>query len=293
VDNGSTDDTAKVISVEFPMVNCLELHKNYGFSGAVNAGIEHAKTNDVILLNNDTQVEAGWLDALKNHVQRYEDFSLFTSHVFQADGSQRVDTTGDGFTVAGFGYKHDWLQQRDSISSEPREVFGGSGCALYIRRDVFEAIGLFDEDFFAFGEDLDFSFRARLAGFRVLSVPEACVLHDVRATAASDNTLYWYHRNLIWLIIKNYPWQLLLLYLPHVLLHMLLVLFRSILNGWTGTYLRSIFDGLAGFSKMWQKRRMIQKHRRVGLSCLRKQLDLNWPGVHYRLHKAKKSLSTS
>ncbi|MCD4653746.1 glycosyltransferase family 2 protein [bacterium] len=293
VDNGSEDGTAKWLIAEYSGVRCIRLRENMGFCGAVNRGIKAAGRNDVILLNNDTEVCAGWLNALATAVTDHPGFHLFASRVIMAESPHRIDTLGDGFTIAGFGYKLGWLQPDKDVFKEPREVFGGSGCALYIRRIVVDVAGLFDEDFFAFGEDLDFSFRARLSGFRVLSVPDARILHAVRATAPAEKTLFWYHRNLIWLLVKNLPWQLFLLYSPHIFLHILLVLMRSIIRGWALLYLKSLAAAVSGIPNMMKKRRQIQSQRKTSLNELRNHLDANWVGIHLKLHRAKKSMDQS
>lgn len=293
VDNGSTDGTVTALTQDFPMVQTIALPENLGFSGAVNAGIKAAGTNDVILLNNDTQVQPGWLDALRQAASEFTSYHLYCSKVVLTRSPDQIDTVGDGFTIAGFGYKHCWLSPSNETPVTPFEVFGGSGCALMIRRETINRVGLFDDDFFAFGEDLDYSFRARLAGCRVLSIPDAVVYHDVRATAPGEKTLFWYHRNLIWLIIKNYPWQLLLLYAPHVMIHMLLVLLRSTLRGWANTYICSVFAALKGLPDMLRKRRLIQASREISLNNLRQQLDANWPAIHLMLHRAKKNAEKS
>jgi len=293
VDNGSVDGTVEWLAREYPSVICISLPENRGFSGAVNAGITKAGRRDVILLNNDTTACDGWLQALVDAADKYPEFQIFTSRVLVADSPHLVDTIGDGFTIAGFGYKIGWLQLDSDVTNQTFEPFSASGCALYISRNVFDEIGLFDEDFFAFGEDLDFSFRARLAGFQILFVPDARILHSVRATAAGEKTLFWYHRNLIWLLVKNLPWQLLVLYSPHIIFHLFLVSVRSIFRGWFSIYIRSLAAAARGLPLMFEKRRRIQKTRKIKLSELRRKLVTNWIGVHLMLHKAKNSAGQS
>ncbi|MBN1297099.1 glycosyltransferase family 2 protein [bacterium] len=289
VDNGSTDHTIEWLNAEYPMVRCIGLPENRGFSGAVNVGIEAAGTRDVILVNNDTEAGPDWLTALIQAVKTYQDYHIFSSRVIIADPGDRIDTTGDGFSIAGFGFKRDWRQRDDTVPDVAREVFGASGCAAYIRREVIDRIGGFDEDFFAFGEDLDFCFRARLVGFRVLSVPDARIRHSVRATAAPTATLFWYHRNLIWLLIKNMPGPLLFLYAPHIILHRCLVAVHSLIRGWFPVYIRSLVAAFTGLPGMIDKRKHIQRNRSVPLAAIRASLDADWIGIHLRLHRARRT----
>ncbi|HPQ39172.1 MAG TPA: glycosyltransferase family 2 protein [bacterium] len=290
VDNGSSDGTCDWIEETYPDVRRIGFPENRGFSAAVNEGIRAAGTSDVILVNNDTLAEPEWLNRLVNAASTYTEYHMFASRVLLMDPPDHLDTIGDGFTIAGFGYKIAWLHHDDDVPRELREVFGASGCAVYIRRCVFDRIGVFDEDFFAFGEDLDFSFRARLAGYRILSVPDARIHHAVRATAVKDHTLFWYHRNIIWLILKNFPWQLLCLYMPHLIAQNILVCATSILRGWFSVYVRSMRAAIQGIPAVLVKRRIVQKQRRIPVRAIRDVLDANWIGIHIRLHRAKKLL---
>lgn len=286
VDNGSKDGTGIWLKEKYPEIQCISLPENRGFSAAVNAGIQAAGGNDVILVNNDTRAAPRWFERLSHAASTFPEYHIFSSRVLLMDPPDRIDTVGDGFCIAGFGYKIAWLQKDIDVPAEFREVFGASGCAVYIRRSVIDRIGEFDEDFFAFGEDLDFSFRARLAGFRVMSVPDARIHHSVRATAAPQQTLFWYHRNLLWLLIKNMPWQLLCLYFPHLVAQMFLVLITSIFRGWFPVYIRSMKAALRGLPEMLRKRHQIQAKRSVSIRNIRHQLDADWIGIHLRLHRA-------
>jgi GT2 family glycosyltransferase len=288
VDNGSTDSTVKWLTNTWPQINVITLNENRGFSGAVNAGIKAAGRDDIILVNNDTFVEKGWLNALASARERYPDAHIFASQILNADPPHPIDTAGDGFTIAGFGYKIGWLEKDTSEYDRAREVFSASGCSVFIRREVFDTIGMFDEDFFAFGEDLDFCFRARLAGFCVMYIPESRIFHVVRATAENDSALFWYHRNLVWLLIKNLPGTLFLLYWPHIAANFLLIGFRSIYSGWCRIFTRSLTVAMRGLPAMLEKRKQIQRDRMVSLANLRHQLDMNWVGVHLKLYQSHK-----
>ncbi len=287
VDNGSTDGTGNWLRECWPNVKCVELTQNQGFSGGVNVGISAAGGNDVILVNNDTQAAPGWLNALIKASLSHPEYHIFASRVLMAETPHRIDTAGDGFTIAGFGYKIGWLQPDGPEYDYSREIFSASGCAVYIRREVFRTIGIFDEQFFAFGEDLDFSFRARLAGFRVMYTPDARIYHSVRATASPVNTLFWYHRNLIWLLVKNLPCTLWFLYGPHILIHAGFIAFRSLAGGWLRIYLRSLGAAVKGIPSMLRKRSEIQSSRRISIAELRKGIEANWISIHWKLHKAK------
>lgn len=173
VDNGSTDDTVKWITETHPASICIELPENIGFAGAVNRGIQGASGSEIVLMNNDTIAEPTWLEALVTAASEHPDYHIFASKVIR-DTDNRIDTVGDGFAIAGFGYKIGWMQSPDNPEFQiSKRRFGASGCSVLYRRELFEDIGDFDESFFAFAEDLDLSFRALLAGYSCLYVPDS------------------------------------------------------------------------------------------------------------------------
>ncbi|MBN1356366.1 glycosyltransferase family 2 protein [bacterium] len=285
VDNGSSDGTDRWIRETHPKITCITLTENRGFASAVNAGIKASNGEYVALLNNDTRVDSRWISVLKDSLREHPEIDVFASKVLIMDAPDRIDTAGDGFTIAGFGYKIGWLKPASDYQY-PRIVFGASGCAALYRKKMFETIGLFDEEFFAFAEDLDLSFRALNAGFRSLYIPEALVYHKVRATAQPGDTFSLYHRNLMWLIFKNMPAGLLFLYAPHILANWILVGIRSLRNGDLTRYIRSLAMGFKGLPGMRIKRKDIQKTRRVSLGTIRKRLDGNWIRIHWMLMKS-------
>jgi len=283
VDNGSRDGTVEWIRSQNPEIKLICLDENLGFAGAVNLGIKAATGDLIVLMNNDTRASENWLLALHKASQDYPDYAIFASKVLIDEPPFLIDTAGDGYTIAGFGYKIGWMRGEGSGTDHTKRIFGASGCSVLYRREVFEMIGDFDEDFFAFAEDLDLSFRALLAGYMCLYVPESKIYHAVRATAPKQQTLYLYHRNLIWLNYKNVPAVLMALYGTHMLLHMILVGARSIIQGWFPVYCKSIRDGLTGLKKMHKKRILVQNMRRVSVKEIRTMLTGNWIKIHWEL----------
>jgi GT2 family glycosyltransferase len=287
VDNGSTDSTLNWLKENHPHVRCVALPKNEGFSGAVNRGIDQAKGEYIALLNNDTRVAETWLEKLSSAVVEFPEYSIFASKILMMDHPNRIDTAGDGFTVAGFGYKRGWLNESSEMST-PQRIFGASGCAALYDRKVFDRIGQFDEAFFAFAEDLDISFRALNAGFRCIFIPDAIVYHKVRATAAPEKTFQLYHRNLTWLLYKNLPGRLWLFYLPDILMNWCLVAVRSIRNRMFLSYLKSLAMGFRGIPSMRMKRTHIKRTRTASIQSIRDQLDRNWIKIHWQLMISKR-----
>ncbi len=182
VDNGSTDSTPELVSGEFPNVDYLPLEQNFGFAKAVNLGIQRAKTEFVALLNNDTEVDPHWVETGLKAFERYPDYWFFASKMLNFHCRENVDSAGDCYGRTGLPYKRG-LGEPASRYTQTGPVLGASGGAAFYRRDLFDRIGLFDEGFYLYLEDVDLSLRAQFAGRRCLYLPEAIVYH---VEAASD-----------------------------------------------------------------------------------------------------------
>ena len=182
VDNGSTDSTLELVSSEFPEVDYLPLEKNFGFAKAVNLGIQRTKTEFVALLNNDTEVDPHWVEAGLKAFQRYPDYWFFASKMLKFWRRDTVDSAGDCYGRTGLPHKRG-LGEPASQFTQTGPVLGASGGAAFYRRNLFDRIGLFDEGFYLYLEDVDLSLRAQFAGLRCLYLPEAIVYH---VEAASD-----------------------------------------------------------------------------------------------------------
>ena len=217
VDNGSVDDSLAVLDrlaaeVAPVVLTVVRNAENLGFAGGVNRGITVALDRGaraVALFNNDAVAEPDWLAALVAELDARPDVAIVTSRLLHGDGAT-VDSTGDFYTSWGLPYPRD----RDAASEPVRpsgEVFGGSGGASLYRAELFADVGLFDERFFVLLEDVDFSFRARLAGHRAWYRADAVVYHDQGSTqrTVSGMAAKQYVRNLPVLLVKDVPDRLL------------------------------------------------------------------------------------
>ncbi|MBK9369637.1 MAG: glycosyltransferase family 2 protein [Deltaproteobacteria bacterium] len=158
----------------------LHLGENVGFAKAANLGLAACARALILLLNDDTAPLPGFIDALRAAAAARP--GLYQPRILLSDGSGRLDNTGHGLFPDGFN----WARGREDHDSPaydlPGEVGACSGAALLVHRDVLDAIGPFDEDLEAFGEDVDLSLRARRRGFPLIYVPEARIVHDLGAT---------------------------------------------------------------------------------------------------------------
>jgi GT2 family glycosyltransferase len=274
VDNGSTDGSVAFVSQDFSEVRVLPLGKNRGFSAAVNAGIGTSHTEYVALLNNDTETDRGWLEALLRAAEVHPEAGSFASKLVDFNDRRILDGAGDVLRRSGLPYRLGHGEPDCGQYAEAAFVFGAcAGAALY-RRSMLDEIGLFDEDFFANCEDGDLSFRAQLAGYRCLYVPESVVYHMGSATFGkrSPTATRLGTRNSLCLLVKNMPASLVPGFLPFFVAGQLS---RLIVTAATST-LTAHLEGLAGALRllplMLKKRREIQKHRRVPVGYIKNLL---------------------
>ena len=197
VDNGSEPPLAPAISARFPNVTMLRLPANQGFAGGYNAGLRRALESDsryFLLLNNDTLLRPDVLTKLVAEIERSADIGLVTAKIYYAADPQRIWTVGANLNVF-LDLKDGGAGQIDTGQwDDPRDIDFAPFCALLIRRDVIEEVGLLDETFFLYYEDMDYCRRAKAAGWRVRLCPAAHVLHDVSASSGGRDSpmeRYW------------------------------------------------------------------------------------------------------
>lgn len=205
VDNGSTDGSVEYVRASWPKVIVVSLETNAGFAAGNNHGARGAATDALVFLNNDTEAEAGWLESLVVAAQ-VPGRDVVTSRIVFLDRPDVVDSAGDGYLRCGGGFKRGHGQPAAAFTMSG-EVFGACGAAFLMRRSLFERLGGFDESFFMVYEDVDLSYRARLAGARVWYAADAVVRHAGSASLgrASASAVFYGQRNLEWTWLKNTP----------------------------------------------------------------------------------------
>lgn len=266
VDNGSTDGSQAYIKDNFPWVRLIELAHNQGFTGACNAGYASASGEFIILLNNDTEVEPDWLMAIIRAFERNPQVGIVASKILLFDRRDHFHTAGDYYSLDGLpGNRGVWQEDQGQYDRE-EFVFSACGGAAAYRRSMVEEIGFLDDNFFFSCEDIDLAWRAQLAGWQVLYIPDAVVYHKLKATGGGPISSYYDGRNFLYVIWKNYPASLLRRHWPAVVRAQARISWQA-LCAWRGTAararLRGQLAGLFGLWKMWPKRRSIQATRRV------------------------------
>jgi hypothetical protein len=266
VDSASTDGSVGFVRENFPKVRTLPLPENRGFSGAVNAGIAASDAELVVLLNNDTEQDPGWLQTLVDAAERCPEAGLFASKLVDFRDRRRLDGAGDVLRGSGLPYRLGHGEVDRGQFDGERFVFGACAAAALYRRGLFEDIGLFDEDFFAYCEDADVSFRAQLAGYGCLYVPQSVVYHVGSVSTGGKRSATATRlgaRNSVSLLVKNLP----LSAVPHVLPFFLLEQVRRLLaaaaTGTLRAQLRGLSEARGHLPLMLKKRQQIQAEKRV------------------------------
>lgn len=258
MDNGSTDDTAAWVACHHPDVTVVRFSVNRGFSAAVNEGIRRSKGRYLFLLNNDTELEPDCLERLVQAAEANPAYAAFAPKMIQFYDRDVLDGIGDGVLRGGAGYRIGSREPDGMVWDGPRPVFGPcAGAALY-RRSFFETAGWFDEDFFAYLEDVDINFRAVRLGLRSLSVPDARVYHMGSRTSGSQLnpfTVSQTTQNMIRVVIHNYPVSILFRQWPVIVLQHFGWLGMMLWTRQFSAWMAGILAGLLNFPEMVKKRR--------------------------------------
>lgn len=249
VDNGSKDESCSFIRDKFPAVTMICFWENKGFCAAVNAGIKAAKTPYVLLLNNDVQVERNFVRNLEHAIEKKKNYFSIGAKMISMKDKDKIDDAGDFYCALGWAFARGKGKDQRNYTKASDVFTACAGAAIY-RKKIFEEIGYFDESHFAYLEDVDVGYRAKIYGYKNGFCPDAVVYHagsgfsgsrynEFKVTLSSRNNMY--------VIGKNMPFLQILLNLPF--------LFAGILIKWVffakkslGTiYIKGIMKGIWGY----------------------------------------------
>jgi GT2 family glycosyltransferase len=264
-DGASTDSTVELIAARYPGVRLVRLRRNRGFAGNVNAGLRAARGSIVALLNNDAQAEPDWLTACVQALDQWPGVGAVASKVLYAD-RVTLNSAGDQLGRDGAPRQRGVGLPDGPVWDRPEAVFGATGGAAVYRRAMLGDVGLLDEAFFMYLEDVDLAFRAQLAGWGCVYQPAARVYHQGGATASGPLASFYNGRNLIRLLAKDLPGGLVRRLLPGIVAYQMRRA-RSALAAWRGAAARATLQGqlagLLGLPRHLADRGPVQSRRRV------------------------------
>jgi GT2 family glycosyltransferase len=271
VDNGSTDGSVSYLKSQWPHVRVKELPTNAGFAAAVNRGVASARSNLIALINNDVALDDRWLEQMVDGASRFPEAGSFASKVKDFDEREVIATVGDCVTAGARIFWRGAGERDQGQYDEVSTVFSACAAAALYRKTALDLVGSFDEDFFAYLEDVDWGFRAQLLGFSCVYIPSAVAYHVGGATSTQVSGLQTslIARNTYWLVLKDFPWKISLggsLRISFRLGRRFLRVFRY---GHRRQAVSAAFTALRMTPAMARKRRWIQSRRRLSDHQLR------------------------
>lgn len=255
VDNNSSDGSISLVRKEFPDVIIIRNLVNRGYAGGCNDGARKSRGDFLLFLNTDTIAEPDFLEILNKSSELYPNYGMYASKMIYPDG--RINSTGICISLSGAAWDRGMGEKNLGQYNQIEEIFGPCGGAALYRRDIFEKLGGYDEDFFLYMEDVDLACRIQLSGFRCLYLPDAKIYHYHGGTAGveSDITIYYGNRNIIWYPIKDFPFVLLLISLFWMSGRTVGTLFYYSYKGRGKIAYKSKKDALLGILMILRKRR--------------------------------------
>jgi GT2 family glycosyltransferase len=261
-DNGSTDGSLEFIEQNFPGARVLRNGKNLGFAAANNRAAEISDNEILVFVNPDTWVYPDWLYHLLIPFKD-ERVGLTTSKLLLMSDPDKINACGTEMHISGLTLCRGMARSKD-LYQEVDEVTAIQGAAFAIRREIFEQLDGFDEDFFIYVEETDLSLRARLAGWKCIYVPDSVILHDYKLRFGPNKVLYQ-ERNRYMMLLKNLKWPTHVVLLPVYLLAEAItwgfVLLKDLKN-WKNK-LRAYKSVIVNWKFIMEKRRATQKLRKI------------------------------
>ena len=247
VDNGSTDGSCSFVTANYPWVHLIELAENFGFCGAVNAGIRAAKAPYVLLLNNDTEVKEDFVEEMLAAIRRHKNAFSCGARMVQYHDRDKLDDVGNYYCALGWSFARGRGKDIHAYETEDRIFSACAGAAIY-RKKILEKIGYFDEEHFAYLEDTDIGYRARIYGYENWYAPKAIVYHVGSGTSGSRYNQFktrYSSRNNIYLIYKNMPLLQIILNLPFLAVGFLIKFLFFAIKGMGKEYAAGIKNGFS------------------------------------------------
>ena len=260
VDNGSTDGSVELLKEEFPQVESIFLSENTGFAPAVNRGLERTKTPYGLLLNNDTTVEPDFVKKMEEAIEIHKDAFSVSAKMLMMQDKTLLDGAGDLYCALGWAFALGKGKKADENYTKPARIFSSCGGAVIYRMELFKEVGLFDENHFAYLEDVDVGYRARIAGYSNWYEPSAVVYHAGSGFSGSRYNEFKVNlssRNSIYLVLKNMPFLQIIINFPFLLLGFFTKTVFFVRKGYGHTYCKGLIKGISLYFSKEGKRHKV------------------------------------
>jgi GT2 family glycosyltransferase len=272
VDDHSSDDSIAYLNEHWPEVRVVALPERHGVTAAMNACLAAASGSALVgLFNNDMELAPDCLARLVAELERHPDIGSVTPKMLDFNERDVLDGAGDLLSWRGGGRRRGHGERDVGRYDAAEEVFGPCGGAALYRRSALERVGGFDESYFAYYEDIDWAFRAQLAGIRCRYVPSAVLYHRGSATLGrgmTDSNGYLLWRNPVWLIAKCYPAPSLLRHAPSILRGQAGNFYSALRARKPRVWVRAMRDALRGLPAALRRRRQVQRSRVIPVAEL-------------------------
>ncbi len=277
VDNASSDKTPEFIRTEYPDIKLVETGSNTGYPAGNNIGFSHAKGDYIVVLNPDTIADSNWLAELIKPLEDHTEIALTTSKILIYDQRDRINTCANTVHYTGLDFCRG-LNEPSASFSKNEEVGAISGCSFAIRKEVFAELGGFDPDFFLYLDDVDLSWRARLAGYRIMFAPASVVYHKFQFSIAPWKVFYL-ERNRYLMLLKNCSLRMLILLSPAFFVSEIVTWGHAVLHGFSymNNKLKAYLWILTNPGKIMKKRQEVQRYRKINDMEFFKYLDWRIP----------------
>jgi GT2 family glycosyltransferase len=252
VDNASKDGSIEFIKNNYPQFILIENETNFGFAPAINQGLNIASGEYVFLLNNDMELEENCISNLLKCIEKCHNTFSASSKMIQYYERDKIDDAGDEYTILGWTKRVGYGKFPDQYNQK-RNIFSACAGASIYKKSILDEIGYFDEIFFAYMEDVDISYRARIHGYQNIYCPEAVVYHVGSGTSGSrynEFKIKLAARNNVYVPYKNMPWPQLLLNSPFLFLGYLIKYLFFLKKRQGNVYLGGIKEGLHSLKKI-------------------------------------------
>jgi GT2 family glycosyltransferase len=275
IDDASTDDSIAYLADRWPEVEVVTSDRNVGITVSMASGIASASTRLVALLNNDLELDERWLEEMLAGLERHPGAAAVDCKMLRYDDRTKIDGVGDILRRNGYPGRRGQDERDEGQYDTPAEVFSVSGGAALYRREAFDLVGSYDADFFAYYEDVDWGFRARLKGLTAWTVPSAVAYHMGSASTGRQPGRFTHLivRNQVIVVVKNFPAALLLRCLPRILFFEAKWLVFDMLHGLGRPHVRGLAGALRMAPGAVRKRRAIQRSRSVTARSLARVLQ--------------------